>query len=121
MRALISALLPAGSSCTRVHSRQCTKITAGRAAPPRAIAAPAILTGVAGGAIISEAESIVLGEKFLEAGVAKFGAGVEEEVVEWAAFMPLPEQHAEARLAAAREASAVEDEARRAGDKREAA
>ena len=52
------------------------------------------------------AESIVLGEKFLEAGVAKFGAGIEEEVVEWAAFMPLPEQHAEARLAAAREASA---------------
>ena len=68
MRALISAPLPAGSSCTRVHSRPCTKITAGRAAPPRAIAAPAILTGVAGGAIISEAESIVLGEKFLEAG-----------------------------------------------------
>ena len=52
--------------------------------------------------------------------MAKFGAGVEEEVVEWAAFMPLPEQHAEARLAAAREASAVGDEARRAGDEREA-
>ena len=49
VRALISALLPAGSSCTRVHSRPCTKITAGRAAPPRAILAPVILTGVAGG------------------------------------------------------------------------
>ena len=33
-------------------------------------------------AIMSEAESIVLGEKFLESGAAKFGAGVEEEVVE---------------------------------------
>merc|ERR1719247_2548382 len=33
-------------------------------------------------ATMSEAESIVLGEKFLEVATAKFGAGVEEEVVE---------------------------------------
>merc|ERR1719183_1394906 len=33
-------------------------------------------------AIMSEAEAIINGEKFLETGAAKFGAGVEEEVVE---------------------------------------
>ena len=33
-------------------------------------------------AIMSEAESIINGEKFLETGAAKFGAGQEEEVVE---------------------------------------
>ena len=33
-------------------------------------------------ATMSEAEAIVLGEKFLEEGAKKFGAGVEEEVVE---------------------------------------
>merc|ERR1719387_858750 len=33
-------------------------------------------------AILSEAESIVLGEKFLETATTKFGAGVEEEVQE---------------------------------------
>jgi len=33
-------------------------------------------------ALVSEAESIVLGEKFLEEATKKFGAGVEEEVVE---------------------------------------